>query len=81
MAVNKDPILKRCRYLGISPAVVGINKSSNRNPNANSRRKVSGMEYSSRRSRSSSSSMVCLKSPSITTLRSHQRWRVRQVTT
>ncbi len=41
MAVNKDPILKRCRYLGISPAVVGINKSSNRNPNANSRRKVS----------------------------------------
>ena len=41
MAVNKDPILKRCRYLGISPAVVGINKSSNRNPNANTRRKVS----------------------------------------
>lgn len=41
MAVNKDPILKRCRYLGISPSVVGINKSSNRNPNANSRRKVS----------------------------------------
>ncbi|MBR1458798.1 MAG: 30S ribosomal protein S4 [Oscillospiraceae bacterium] len=41
MAVNKDPILKRCRYLGISPMVMGINKSSNRNPNANSRRKVS----------------------------------------
>ena len=41
MAVNKDPILKRCRYLGISPSAVGINKSSNRNPNANSRRKVS----------------------------------------
>ena len=41
MAVNKDPILKRCRYLGISPAVVGIDKSSKRNPNANSRRKVS----------------------------------------
>jgi small subunit ribosomal protein S4 len=41
MAVNKDPILKRCRYLGISPMVMGISKSSNRNPNANSRRKVS----------------------------------------
>ena len=41
MAVNKDPILKRCRYLGIRPSAVGINKSSNRNPNANSRRKVS----------------------------------------
>ena len=41
MAVNKDPILKRCRYLGISPSVVGIDKSSKRNPNANSRRKFS----------------------------------------
>ena len=41
MAVNKDPILKRCRYLGIEPTVVGIAKSSHRNPNANSRRKVS----------------------------------------
>ncbi|MBR7038698.1 MAG: 30S ribosomal protein S4 [Oscillospiraceae bacterium] len=41
MAVNKDPILRRCRYLGISPAVMGINKQSKRNPNANSRRKVS----------------------------------------
>lgn len=41
MAVSKDPILKRCRYLGISPMVMGINKTSNRNPNANSRKKVS----------------------------------------
>lgn len=41
MAVNRDPILKRCRYLGISPTVVGIDKKSRKNPNANSRRKVS----------------------------------------
>ena len=41
MAVNRDPILKRCRYLGISPTVVGINKESFRKPNANGRRKVS----------------------------------------
>ena len=41
MAVNRDPILKRCRYLGISPTVVGIDKKSNKNPGANSRRKVS----------------------------------------
>ena len=41
MAVYREPILKRCRYLGISPTVVGIDKSSKRNPNANSRRKVS----------------------------------------
>ena len=41
MAVNKDPILKKCRYLGISPMVMGISKTSNRNPNANNRKKVS----------------------------------------
>lgn len=41
MAVSKDPILKRCRYLGISPAVMGYNKKSNRNPGANVRHKDS----------------------------------------
>ncbi|MGN0620512.1 MAG: 30S ribosomal protein S4 [Porcipelethomonas sp.] len=41
MAINREPILKRCRYLGISPAVMGISKESNRNPNANRRKKVS----------------------------------------
>lgn len=41
MAVNRDPVLKRCRYLGISPMVVGIAKESKKNPNSNSRRKVS----------------------------------------
>ena len=41
MAVNREPILKRCRHLGISPAVVGIDKESKKHPNANARRKVS----------------------------------------
>lgn len=41
MAVNKTPILKRCRTLGISPAVMGIAKESKRNPNANKRQKMS----------------------------------------
>lgn len=30
MAVNKDPILKRCRALGLDPIYLGINKKSNR---------------------------------------------------
>lgn len=30
MAVNKDPILKRCRSLGLDPIYLGINKKSNR---------------------------------------------------
>ena len=32
MAKNTQPILKRCKTLGIDPTVVGIDKSSNRNP-------------------------------------------------
>ena len=39
MAVNKDPILKRCRYLSISPMVMGINKKSNRFEKAGPNRK------------------------------------------
>ena len=30
MAVNKDPILKRCRSLGLEPMYLGINKKSKR---------------------------------------------------
>lgn len=32
MARNMQPVLKRCRTLGINPAVMGIDKSSNKNP-------------------------------------------------
>ncbi|MCI7084849.1 MAG: 30S ribosomal protein S4 [bacterium] len=45
MAKNMQPIAKRCRTLGISPAVMGYSKkSSNRNPGGKMRRKKS--EYS-----------------------------------
>lgn len=32
MARNTQPVLKRCKTLGISPAVMGINKNTIRNP-------------------------------------------------
>ena len=42
MAVNKQPIAKKCRSFDISPAVMGYgNKKSTRNPGGNRRRKVS----------------------------------------
>ena len=41
MAVSREPVLKRCKSLGISPAVMGISKETNRNPQANQRKKVS----------------------------------------
>ena len=40
MAVNRTPVLKRCRALGIEPAVLGYDKKSNRQPH-NAGRKVS----------------------------------------
>ena len=41
MARNMQPVLKRCRTLGISPAVMGYSKNSNRNPGAQKRTKKS----------------------------------------
>ena len=41
MAKNMQPYLKRCRALGISPAVMGVNKESNRNPGPQRRPKKS----------------------------------------
>ena len=32
MAVDRTPVLKRCRSLDIDPIVMGINKKSNRQP-------------------------------------------------
>jgi len=41
MAKNTQPVLKRCRTLGISPADMGYFKSSNKNPGGQRRTKKS----------------------------------------
>ena len=41
MAVDRTPVLKRCKALGISPMVLGYGKETKRNKNANQRKKVS----------------------------------------
>ena len=42
MAINKEPVAKKCRTFGISPAVMGYGKKvTKRNPGGNRRRKVS----------------------------------------
>lgn len=43
MAINRDPVLKRCRSLGIDPTFLGYSKKSKKNPKTN-RKKAS--EYS-----------------------------------
>ena len=42
MAIDRTPVLKRCRQLGIDPVVMGINKTSNREPK---RRRRQESEY------------------------------------
>ncbi len=39
MARNREPILKKCRLLGIDPIILGINKKSNRNIRENANKK------------------------------------------
>ena len=41
MAKNMQPVLKRCRTLGVSPAAMVYNKSSNKNPGGQRRAKKS----------------------------------------
>ena len=41
MAKNTQPVLKRCRTLGISPATMGYAKTSNKNPGGQRRTKKS----------------------------------------
>ena len=41
MSRYREHVLKRCRYLGISPTVIGIDKESNRKPAGNKHKKVS----------------------------------------
>ena len=41
MAKNMQPVLKRCRTLGVSPAAMSYNKTSNKNPGGQRRAKKS----------------------------------------
>ena len=41
MAKNTQPVLKRCRTLGVSPAAMGYAKQSTRNPGGKRRTKKS----------------------------------------
>ena len=40
MARNRQPVLKKCRNLGLDPVVLGVNKKSNRNIRPNANRKL-----------------------------------------
>jgi small subunit ribosomal protein S4 len=41
MAINKEPLLKKCKYLGISPMVMGVSKETKRKADQGNRKKLS----------------------------------------
>lgn len=57
MAVDRTPVLKRCRSLGMEPMYLGIDKKSNRK-SARANKKVSEYGLQLRESRRLSSSMA-----------------------
>ena len=50
MAKNREPILKTCKSLGLSPATLGVMKETTRNMKQKRRNRAS-MAYSSTRNR------------------------------
>ena len=44
MAVDRTPVLKRCRQLGIDPVAMGINKTSHREPKRRRKESEYGMQ-------------------------------------
>ena len=68
MAVNKVPVLKRCRSLGLEPSYLGYDKKSNRElKRANKKMSEYGLQLE--KNRKLNSSMVFWKNLSITTMR------------
>ena len=61
MAVNRVPVLKRCRSLGMDPIYLGISKKS---------------VFSFVRNRKQNSSMAFLRNRSETISRKQNRWKV-----
>ena len=80
MAVDRVPVLKRCRSLGLDPIYLGIDKKSNRElKRAN--RKISEYAFSCVKSRKQSSSMAFWRNRSATTTPRLRRWKARLVRT
>ncbi len=65
MAVDRTPILKRCRSLDMDPVVLGVNKKSRRKL-TRANRKVSEYGLQLREKQRLSLFMVCLRSLSVT---------------
>jgi ribosomal protein S4 len=80
MAVDRTPVLKRCRQLGIEPAVMGINKKSNRQPKQR-RRQESEYGQQLREKQKAKLSTACSRSSSVDTTTRPRSSRALRATT
>ena len=64
MAINRTPVLKRCRQLGLDPAVLGYSskKESNRQPKRRRKESEYGMQLREKQKAFSKSSSVATSS-------------------
>ena len=72
MAINRTPVLKRCRALGLDPVYLGVNKKSKRQPR-NARRKISEYGLQLRENRRLSIFTECLRNLSVTTIKKRHK--------
>ena len=74
MAVNRVPVLKRCRSLGMDPIYLGINKKSNRQLKR-SNRKMSEYGLQLREKQKLSLSTAYWRNLSETIMQKQNRWK------
>lgn len=80
MAIDRTPVLKRCRSLGLAPAFMGISKESKRQVRRQNRKKSEyGIQLTE--NKKLNLSMAYWKNNSVATMIKLKRWKVSPVKT
>ena len=80
MAIDKTPVLKRCRSLGMSPAFVGVMKESHRQPKRQFKKKS---EYGMQLAEKQKAKFIYAfwKNSSAATMKKQRKWKASLVPT
>ncbi len=72
MAIDKTPVLKRCRALGMSPAFMGVTKESHRQPKRQFKKKS---EYGMQLAEKQNLFTGCWKNSSVAIMKKQRKWK------
>ena len=81
MAIDRTPVLKRCRSLGLAPQFLGVNKESKRQARRQNRKKSEYGIQLTEKQKKLNLSMVSWKDNSVATMIKLKRWKVSLVKT